>query len=106
MLDNILESGVDVLLGADPLQHGERPLETMRDKLGGRVCLWGGVNGAITVEEGTESDVRAAVTLALEVMRGVNGFILSPVDNITEITLNAWHNVEVLVQVWKEQRAR
>jgi len=36
----------------------------------------------------------------------VNGFILSPVDNITEITLNAWHNVDVLVQTWQERRAR
>jgi len=106
MLGNILESGVDVILGVDPLQHGERPLETMRDKLGGRVCLWGGVNGAITVEEGTEDDVRAAVIQALETMRGVNGFILSPVDNTTEITLNAWHNVDVLVQTWQERRAR
>jgi hypothetical protein len=105
MLDNILESGVDVILGVDPLQRGEHPLETMRDKLGGRVCLWGGVNGAITVEEGTESEVREAVIQALEAMRGVNGFILSPVDNITEITLNAWHNVDVFIQTWKEYRA-
>lgn len=105
MLDNILEAGVDVILGVDPLQHGERPLETMRDRLAGRVCLWGGVNGAITVEEGTESDVREAVLQALEVMRGVNGFILSPVDNITEITLKTWHNVDVLIQTWKMYRA-
>ena len=67
-----------------------------------KVCLWGGVNGAITVEEGTEDDVRAAVRAALNTMRGVNGFILSPVDNITEITRNTWRNVDVLVRTWKE----
>ncbi len=103
MLDNLLASGVDVLLGADPLQHGANPLETMRDRLGGKVCIWGGVNGAITVEEGSEEDVRGAVAYALEVMRGTNGFILSPVDNITEITQNAWRNVSVLVEAWKHQ---
>ena len=106
MLDNILEAGVDVLIGVDPLQHGERPLETMRDRLGGRACLWGGVNGAITVEEGTEDDVRQAVYYALEVMRGVNGFILSPVDNLTQITRKAWRNVDVLIAAWKERGGR
>ncbi len=104
MLDNILASGVDVLIGVDPLQHGANPLQAMRDKLRGRVCLWGGVNGAITVEEGTAEDVRQAVFQALDAMRGVNGFILSPVDNITEITLNTWRNVDVLVQAWQERR--
>jgi len=107
MLDHILEAGVDLLIGVDPLQHGvDAPLQVMRDRLGGRVCLWGGVNGAITVEQGTADDVREAVAHALEVMRMVNGFILSPVDNITEITLNTWHNVDVFIQTWKELRCR
>ncbi|MGQ9686864.1 MAG: uroporphyrinogen decarboxylase family protein [Thiobacillaceae bacterium] len=104
MLDNLLASGVDVLVGADPLQHGANPLQTMRDALGGKVCIWGGVNGAITVEEGTEDDVRQAVRQALITMRGVNGFILSPVDNITEITQKAWRNVDVLIDAWKKER--
>lgn len=102
MLENILESGVDVLIGCDPLQPGSNPLETIRDSLSGRVCMWGGVNGAITVEEGNEEDVRRAVREALKIMRGVNGFILSPVDNITEITPRAWHNVDVMVKTWQE----
>lgn len=101
MLERILAAGVDVLIGADPLQRGERPLEAMRDSLGGRVCIWGGVNGAITVEEGSEEDVRRAVEYALGVMRGTRGFILSPVDNITEITRNTWRNVDVFIETWK-----
>ncbi|MHB0856657.1 MAG: uroporphyrinogen decarboxylase family protein [Anaerolineae bacterium] len=104
MLDNILATGVDVLLGVDPLQSGHEPFPTMRDRLGGRVTLWGGVNGAITVEEGSEDDVRQAVAQALETMQGVRGFILSPVDNITEITPNAWRNVDVFVETWQQLR--
>ena len=106
MLNNILESGVDVLLGVDPLQIGDSPLETMRDALGGKVCLWGGVNGAITVEGGSAEDVGDAVAYALDTMRDVNGFILSPVDNITEITLNTWRNVDVFIEAWKQLRRR
>jgi len=101
MLGNLLEAGIDALVGVDPLQHGDRPLETMRDQLGGRVCLWGGINGAITVEQGTSADVQQSVVEALAIMSGVNGFVLSPVDNITEITPNAWRNVDVLVETWK-----
>jgi len=104
MLENILESGVDVLIGCDPLQHGSKPLETMRDRLGGRVCMWGGVNGAITVEEGIEEEVSKAVRDALEIMHGINGFILSPVDNITEITPRAWRNIDVMIEAWQQFR--
>jgi len=101
LVDSIREAGVDVILGVDPLQRGEKPLEAARDQLGNTVCLWGGVNGAITVEGGTADDVRRAVAYALELMQGVNGFILSPVDNITDITLNAWRNVDVFIETWK-----
>jgi hypothetical protein len=104
MLDNIREAGIDVLIGLDPLQQGADPLVQTRDKLSDRACLWGGVNGAITVEEGTEAETREAVKNALGVMKAVNGFILSPVDNITEITPNAWRNVGVFIDAWKEYR--
>jgi uroporphyrinogen-III decarboxylase len=105
ILGHIVDSGADVLIGCDPLQRGQRPLETMRDTLDGRVCMWGGINGAITVEEGTEEDVREAVREALEMMRGVEGFILSPVDNITEITQRAWSNVDALIRAWRQFRS-
>jgi hypothetical protein len=101
MMDAILEAGVDVLLGVDPLQHGERPLETIRKALGGRVCLWGGVNAAITVESGTEKDVERAVAEALSTMHGVRGFILSPVDNVTDISRRTWRNVDTLIRAWQ-----
>jgi hypothetical protein len=58
------------------------------------------------VEEGTEEDVREAVREALEMMRGVDGFILSPVDNITEITQRAWHNVDALIKAWHQLRGQ
>jgi uroporphyrinogen-III decarboxylase len=104
MLDNVKETGADLLIGLDPLQQGVQPLETTRDRLRDAMCLWGGVNGAITVEEGTAAEVREAVHDALDVFRGVNGFILSPVDNITEVTPNAWQNVGMLIDAWKEYR--
>ncbi len=43
LLDSIVEAGVDVLIGVDP-QHWD--LQLAKEKLAGRVGLWGGVNGA------------------------------------------------------------
>ena len=104
LMDLLLEAGVDVLIGVDPLQRGPSPLATLRDRFDGRICLWGGVNGAITVEEGTPEEVRRAVIEALETMRGVPGFILSPVDNITRITRRTWENLAVFIETWQAHR--
>ncbi len=49
LLESIAEAGVDVLIGVDP-QHWD--LKLAKEKLAGKVCLWGGVNGHLTVEQG------------------------------------------------------
>ncbi len=101
LLDYYLEAGIDVLIGVDPVQGTHTDLALLKEKLGGRVCLWGGVSGAITVETGTEQDVREAVRHALRVL-GPRGFILSPVDNITVDSPVTWKNVEVFIDEWKK----
>ena len=50
-----------MLIGLDPLQSGNDPLAAARDRLGGRICLWGGVNGAVTVEQGAPGEVTIGV---------------------------------------------
>jgi hypothetical protein len=102
LLDYYLEAGIDVLIGIDPVQGTHTDLALLKDRLGGRVCLWGGVSGAITVETGTEQQVRAAVRHAIEVL-GPRGFILSPVDNITVDSPHTWKNVEVFIDEWKKR---
>jgi hypothetical protein len=99
LLDDIREAGVDVLIGVDPAQWD---LELTRQKLAGRVCLWGGVNGHLTVEMGMPDDVRKEVRKALETFSSTGGFILSPVDNVRELTPNARANVSALIAEWKE----
>jgi hypothetical protein len=100
MLGHLLDAGVDALIGVDPLDQRGRALTLARERVGGKMALWGGINGAITVEEGSEQEVRQAVRDALQTMRGVPGFILSPVDNLTEITRRAWRNIDVLIEEW------
>jgi len=99
--DMILESGLDVVVGIDPGEGKATTLDAVRSTLGGRVGLWGGVSGPLTIERGTEEEVRAAVEAAVSSLAPTGRLILSPVDNVTEPTPVAWRNVEVLVDTWR-----
>lgn len=100
MLDAYLEAGLDVLLGIDPIQGTHTDMPLMKQKLGDRICLWGGVSGAVTVEMGTETEVRAAVRRAIETL-GPHGFVLSPIDNITVDEPQTWHNLGIFMNEWR-----
>ncbi len=103
MLPLYLEAGIDVLVGIDPVQGTHTDMALVKRKLGGQVGLWGGVSAAVTVEQGTEDQVRAAVRLALETL-GPQGFILSPIDNITADDPCTWRNIGVFIDEWQLRR--
>jgi uroporphyrinogen-III decarboxylase len=98
LLDLIAETGVDAIIGVDPEAYD---LDEAKAKLGGRVCLWGGVNGHLTVEHGSPEAVRGEVAAALQSL-GPDGFILSPVDNVREDTEQARANVKTLIKTWQD----
>lgn len=98
LLDLIAEADVDVIIGVDPQAWD---METAKKKLGGRVCLWGGVNGHLTMELGTPNEVRNAVQFAINTLAHDGGFILSPVDNVRLDTPKAMENVSVMINEWK-----
>lgn len=99
LLESIAQTGVDVIIGIDPHAYD---LTATKDILGGRVCLWGGVNGHLTVEHGSPDAVKNEVAAALDTL-GPDGLILSPVDNIREDTPQAWENVRTLIETWQER---
>jgi uroporphyrinogen-III decarboxylase len=97
LLDMIAEAGVDTVIGVDPQQWD---LAATKDKLGGKVCIWGGVNGHLTIEKGTQEEVRQEVETARNVLAPGGGFVLSPVDNVREDTPRSRENVEALIEAW------
>jgi len=105
IIDDILASGIDVLIGFDPAQGKGTEMHEVKRRFRekGR-CLWGGVSGAITVELGTEDETEAAVKDALFTLGEGGGFILSPVDNVRENTQNAWRNTYRFIEAWKRYR--
>jgi uroporphyrinogen-III decarboxylase len=103
LLDTYKEIGFDVLIGVDPLQGSHTDMPLMKHKLAGQVSLWGGVSGAVTVERGTDAEIRTAVRQAVKTL-GPRGFILSPVDNITVDASQTWHNLDIFIDEWRKQR--
>ena len=86
-------------MGVDPKQWD---FKIAQQKLGDRVCLWGGVNGHLTVELGETEDVRFEVQQALQSLSSGGGFILSPVDNVREFTGKSRANVTALINEWQQ----
>lgn len=98
LIDPIIESGVDVLIGIDPHDYD---LPILAKKAEGKLCLWGGVNGHLTVEKGTPAEGRREVDQALDLFKLKGGFILSPVDNIRDYDPKIEANVNSLIEAWK-----
>ena len=73
----------------------------MKEKFRGKICIWGGIDAAHTIEMGTEDMVRQATQNALRQL-GPDGFILSPVDNLTVDSPQAWANLHTMIETWRE----
>ena len=105
ILDDILDTGVDVLMGLDPEEgKGTDLADTQRRFQARKRAIWGGVSGAMTVEQGTEEDTEQAVIRALRVLGKDGRFILSPVDNVRVNTPKAWTNTRKFIATWKKHR--
>ncbi len=102
LLDDFLQLGIDVLIGVDPVQGKGTDLKLLKESLGGRICLWGGVNGFLTIEKGKEKEVQDAVEKSISIL-GPKCFILSPVDNVTDNSERTWNNVKTMIKTWERK---
>lgn len=105
LVDMMVDAGVDVLLGIDPAQDRTMDLAALKAKAAGRMALWGGVCGYLTIECGTTGAVRRQVREAMDVL-GPDGFILAPVTNIRGDSERVWANIDAMVDEWRSLIAR
>ncbi|MBN1400469.1 MAG: hypothetical protein JXA74_06510 [Anaerolineae bacterium] len=101
-LDDLVEIGVDILWGVDPVQDATVDLELFKRVAGGRMCLLGGLNGTVTLVTGSEKEIRDEVDRAVRVLGPGGGAILSPIDNIFDYTPR--QSLECLIDQWRRVR--
>lgn len=105
IIDHILDTGIDVLIGFDPAEGKGTSMEVVKEKFSNKKkTVWGGVSGAITVENGTLKETEEAVIEAIKVLGRHGGLILSPVDNVREETEVVWANTNKFIDTWKKYR--
>jgi hypothetical protein len=105
ILDEMLATGIDVLIGLDPEEGKGTDLSAVKKSFQARKrAIWGGVSGAMTVEQGTEAQTEQAVIRALTILGEGGGLILSPVDNVRDDTPNAWQNTRKFINAWRNCR--
>ena len=95
-LEILKEIGVDILYGVDPVQ-GNADLQKVKEALRGRICIWGGVNSAVTLT-GPKQGVEKAVEEAFSTL-APGGFILAAIDQLFEDTV--WENFMTMIHTWK-----
>ncbi len=100
LVDDLVELGIDSLLGVDPVQ-GKADLKEAKRRLGASMCLWGGINGAVTLGHGTPEAVRRATEEAIGTLGPGGGFVLYPVDQLVKET--PWANVQAMIECWREK---
>ena len=99
-----MEAGVDVLLGIDPAQDNMMDMNKLKAKTAGRMALWGGVCGYLTVECGTTDEIRREVRASMSALKPGGGFILASVTNVREDNERTRRNIDAMIDEWKKLR--
>jgi len=101
MLDVLAELDLDILCNIDPNPTGT-DLRIVKQRLGQRMVLCGGINNNHILEQGTAEDVRRGVGEALDTL-GPDKVMLAPADSILANTPTARRNFDALIEAWKER---
>lgn len=89
LLDFFKEAKIDVLYGVDPVQGGADLLRVKKE-IGNRMCIWRGVNSAVTLKLWSKEEVRKAVTDAIKILAPGGGFILNFRDRENTASFVLW----------------
>jgi len=99
-LETFRDLGVDALSYLTPPPLGDANLGEIKRRMGDKVCLWGGISAPITLERGTQEEVRQAVIEAIRAAASGGGFILAPADAILQAS--AYNNLMTMIETCHE----
>jgi uroporphyrinogen-III decarboxylase len=98
LLDDFLDLGIDALFGIDPVQD-DVDLDRVKRRTRGRMCLYGGLNSAVSMREWEPDEISRAVGQAIEALAPGGGYVLSVVDSMYSDA--RWENFVALVEEWR-----
>jgi uroporphyrinogen-III decarboxylase len=101
LLPDIMDAGVDCIMGVDPVQDS-LDLAAIKRQADGRLCLMGGVNSALMLSSWSHPQIEAAVASAIRTLSPGGGFILFPVDAVFSDA--SWDKVEAMIASWLRNR--
>jgi len=104
LLDDFKDIGMDVLIGVDPVEDIQLDMAALKREMQDKICLWGGGNGFVTIEEGKPEDIIKEVNRSIEVLAPGGGFILSPVDNVRDTSDKVMENAKVFISAWEKRK--
>jgi uroporphyrinogen decarboxylase len=84
LVEDYIEIGVDVL---NPMQVSAKSMSpgSLKQRFGGRMAFWGGIDTQQLLPQGRPEDVRAAVRATIRVMGGLEGgYVLGAVHNVQD----------------------
>ena len=101
LLSDIMEAGVDCVMGLDPVQDSV-DLAAVKKSAAGRLCLMGGINSAIMLSSWSSAQIEGAVAAAIKTLAPGGGFILYPVDAVFSDV--SWDRVKTMIDSWRRHR--
>jgi len=76
-MESLLRIGVDVVNAVRPFPGGVNDMDLLKERIGHRICLWGGVNPEEDIERCPEERTRRAVVDVILKAAPGGGFVLS-----------------------------
>jgi hypothetical protein len=107
LLGTYKELGIDLLFGPDPVE-GNCDLHRVKAEVDGDICIWGGVNSAITLEQWDKERIGDVVEEAIRILGPGGGFVLGLVDAIFGRTAGTVEtpasSMSSVIDRWRELR--
>ena len=81
-LDTLLRIGVDILEAVWPYSAGFNDMRRLKERVGDRICLWGGIDPDETIGRGTKGEIRREVIDVILAGAIGGGFVLGPAGSL------------------------
>jgi len=100
-MDTLLQVGIDIINAIRPFFGGVNDMRLLKERIGHRICLWGGINPEEVIEKGTPDEVRGSVIDLILAAACDGGFVLSTGGSIF-FNKDCYDNVITLIEAIHE----